>query len=166
MVRAKRDSRRERRFLCASLSPAARGTGKTLIATSLALAAANGLGPALLDADVASPTRRCSLHRSDGRPRGGATRQRMILHPAGAAPRCASTPFAVVPQQVVLFRASCHGCGVYVELPGAIREVPIGQIEAGRADDLPFAQGVLNVSEAMVARDPCPQGPRRRCWLG
>ena len=136
------------------------GTGKTLIATSLALAAGNGAGQAaLLDADVEAPNAALFL-----RPALTTTRaveqmvplvdEGMCTHCGRCAEVCQYHAIAVVPERTLVFRELCHGCGSCALCcpVGAIHEVPraIGQIEAGHADDLAFAQGVLNVSEAMA----------------
>lgn len=136
------------------------GTGKTLIATSLALAADNGAeGAALLDADVEAPNAALFLH-----PDLTATPaveqmlpvvdEEICTHCGRCAEVCQYHAIAVVPERTLVFRELCHGCGTCALCcpTGAIREVPraIGQIEAGHAGSLAFAQGVLNVSEAMA----------------
>lgn len=136
------------------------GTGKTLIATSLALVADNGTGgAALLDADVEAPNAALILH-----PDLTTTRpvEQMLpvvdeatcSHCGRCAEVCQYHAIAVVPDRTLVFSELCHSCGSCALCcpTGAIREVPraIGQVEAGRAGDLAFAQGVLNVSEAMA----------------
>jgi len=67
---------------------------------------------------------------------------------------CQYHAIAVVGQKVLTFRELCHGCGnCTLSCPaGAIREVlhPMGTIERGWAGGMAFAQGTMNVGEAMA----------------
>ena len=67
---------------------------------------------------------------------------------------CQYHAVAVVGTKVLVFSELCHGCGsCTLNCPaGAIREVlhPMGTIERGWADGVEFAQGTMNVGEAMA----------------
>jgi MinD superfamily P-loop ATPase len=135
------------------------GTGKTLVAVSLALVAREVGDCALLDADVEVPNAALFLKPVFD--------ERMVVerlvpvvdasrcdHCGRCAEVCQHNALAVVPGKVLVFKELCHGCGsCALECPTqAIREVPqpIGLIEAGRAQGVAFAQGTLNVGQAMA----------------
>jgi MinD superfamily P-loop ATPase len=67
---------------------------------------------------------------------------------------CAYNAIAVVGERVLVFPELCHACGsCALNCPvEAISEVPdaLGTVERGRAGGLEFAQGTLNVGEAMA----------------
>ncbi|OPX17598.1 (4Fe-4S)-binding protein [candidate division WOR-3 bacterium 4484_100] len=67
---------------------------------------------------------------------------------------CAYNAIAVLKNDVLVFEQLCHGCGgCSLFCPTqAISEVPrqIGVIEKGRSDRIEFAQGRLNIGEAMA----------------
>jgi MinD superfamily P-loop ATPase len=67
---------------------------------------------------------------------------------------CAYNAIAVAGRTVLVFRELCHGCGAcsYVCPAGAISEEPrqVGVVESGRVGTMRFAQGRLNVGEAMA----------------
>jgi len=135
------------------------GTGKTLIATSLALAAQE-VGPAsLLDADVEAPNAALFFHPEfttalPVEQMLPVVDEARCTHCGRCAEVCQYHAIAVVPERTLVFPELCHGCGSCALCcpVGAICEEPraIGQIEAGYADGLRFAQGTLNVSEAMA----------------
>jgi MinD superfamily P-loop ATPase len=145
------------------------GTGKTTVATSLALSVAGDRGdrsdepaPVLfLDCDVEEPNAALFL-----RPRLNHPEEVGILIPEvdldrctrSACGRCAEVcvwhAIAVVGQKVLVFPELCHGCGsCTLNCPeGAIHEVlhVMGSLESGRAGPIDFGHGVLNVGEAMA----------------
>ena len=145
------------------------GTGKTTVATSLALSVAEVRGdrsdtpPSLLflDCDVEEPNAALFL-----RPQLDHSEEVGILIPEvdldrctrSACGRCAEVcawhAIAVVGQKVLIFPELCHGCGsCTLNCPeGAIREVlhVMGILESGRASTIEFGHGVLNVGEAMA----------------
>lgn len=135
------------------------GTGKTLIATSLALVAKAAGPTALLDADVEAPNA-ALFFRPDFTTNH--TVEQMVpvvdeavcTHCGRCSEVCQFHAIAVVPQKVIVFHELCHGCGSCALCcpEGAIREVPraIGRVDVGQANGLRFAQGILNVSEAMA----------------
>jgi MinD superfamily P-loop ATPase len=134
------------------------GTGKTLVATNLALVARD-LGPAaLLDADVEAPN--AALFLRPELDRRWTVEQQVpavdidrCLHCGRCAEVCQYHAIAALPAATLVFADLCHGCGsCALNCPAqAIRETPhaIGRIEAGRAGALGFAQGTLDVGEAM-----------------
>ncbi|NLG50498.1 MAG: P-loop NTPase [Chloroflexi bacterium] len=135
------------------------GTGKTLVATSLALVAQQIGRAALLDADVEEPNAALFLQPIFHSER--AVEQMVPLvdaarctHCGRCAEVCQFNAIAVVPDKTLVFGDLCHGCGsCALHCPeGAIREVPktIGRILSGQADGMSFAQGELQVGEAMA----------------
>lgn len=136
------------------------GTGKTTIATNLAVALAEtGAGVAYVDCDVEEPNGRLFL-----KPVIRTTREVTIPVPAVDASRCTLcgacgqacrySAILALPKSVSTFPKLCHGCGgCTLACPeGAISEVPraIGTIEEGTAGRLAFVEGRLNVGEAMA----------------
>ncbi len=134
------------------------GTGKTLIATSLALSIKNTYKVQLLDCDVEEPNSHLFLQPV-------ITQQETVSIPVpevdkakcnhcGKCARvCAYNAIAVWGEQVMTFTQLCHGCGAcsYVCTPKAIREEPreIGVVKSGHADGIAFVYGRLNIGEAM-----------------
>lgn len=135
------------------------GTGKTLVATSLALSLKDTCRVQLLDCDVEEPN------------------DHLFLRPVitGSEPVCIPVPrvnyskctfcgecarvcvykaIAVVPEAVLIFDQLCHGCGAcsYLCPEGAISEEgrEMGVVESGHAEGIEFVQGRLTVGEAMA----------------
>ncbi|MBC7234534.1 MAG: ATP-binding protein [Chloroflexi bacterium] len=135
------------------------GTGKTLVATSLALVAQE-LGQAvLLDADVEAPNAALFLRPEIERRYAverwvPAVDERLCTHCGRCAEVCQYHAIAALPQKTLVFDELCHGCGsCALNCPiGAIQEQPkaLGWIESGHANGLAFAQGILQVGEAMA----------------
>jgi MinD superfamily P-loop ATPase len=144
------------------------GTGKTTIATSLALSLAldhGGAGPMrepplFLDCDVEAPNAHLFLA-----PELTRREQVAILIPevdetqctycGRCAEVCQYHAIAVLGKKVLVFPQLCHGCGsCHRQCPeGAITEVPsaVGVMEAGSArEGIAFGRGVLNVGEPMA----------------
>jgi MinD superfamily P-loop ATPase len=140
------------------------GTGKTTVATSLALSltidAVNGGMPLFLDCDVEAPNAHLFLdpifeHREDVSILIPEVDEATCTYCGRCAEVCPWHAIAVVGQKVLVFPQLCHGCGsCTLACPeGAIREIPnpIGVTEAGSArEGIGFAQGVLNVGEPMA----------------
>ncbi len=134
------------------------GTGKTTVAVSLALSLAEQR-PCLVDCDVEEPNAALFL-----RPEFAEQRAVGLMIPAveaalcTACGRCAEVcayhAIAAVGQQVLVFPELCHGCGSCTrQCPaGALHEErhEIGTLEQGRAGDIAFFQGTLNVGEPMA----------------
>lgn len=144
------------------------GTGKTTIATSLALSAAadredvllSSPPPLFLDCDAEAPNAHLYL-----KPSWEEHREVGVLIPQVDQSRCTYCgecaevcqyhAIAVVNGNGVVFPNLCHGCGgCALACPEeAITEVPypIGVVQAGTvARRFRFARGVLNVGEPMV----------------
>ncbi len=134
------------------------GTGKTLVATSLALSLKNMSRVQLLDCDVEEPNDHLFLHPV-------ITEKEAVCIPVpkvdyarctfcgDCARVCAYKAIAVVPKSVLVFDQLCHGCGAcsYLCPEKAISEEgrEMGVVESGHADGIKFVQGRLTVGEAM-----------------
>ncbi len=136
------------------------GTGKTTIATSLAVALAErGECVAYVDCDVEEPNGHIflkpiigeSLELSVPVPEVDATRCTLC---GACGEACRFSAIVVLPNGVVTFPELCHGCGgcSLACTERAIREVPrvAGVVEKGASGGLAFLQGRLNVGEAMA----------------
>lgn len=141
------------------------GTGKTTIATSLALSlagGADGAGPAplLLDCDAEAPNAHVFLApRLTRREEVSVPIPRVLEERCTGCGRCSEVcqfhAIAVLGTKVLVFPQLCHGCGSCTrQCPEhALEEVPsaIGYLEAGEARaGIAFAQGVLTVGEPMA----------------
>ncbi len=135
------------------------GTGKTTVATSLALAIAD-ISPVLLDCDVEAPNAHIFLQpQFNQRTEIGLPIPEVDEVRCTGCGRCAEVcqyhAIVVMGGKVLVFPELCHGCGsCTLQCPEeAIKEVPnlLGVLEAGPAKDgIYFAQGVLNVGEPMA----------------
>lgn len=147
------------------------GTGKTTVSINLALAlAAAKLPVQVVDCDVEEPNAALFLH-PELKERAGVD----LLIPQVDAEACdlcgvcsevcQSNAIVTLAKRVLVFPELCHGCGsCTANCPrGAISEVPrrIGEVERGNAGAIHFAQGRLNVGEALAV----PVVRRLREWL-
>jgi len=135
------------------------GTGKTLVATSLAISMAEREKVQLLDCDVEEPNDHLFLKPvitdreavSMPVPRVDYARCNFC---GECAQVCAYKAIAVVPGSVLVFDQLCHGCGAcsYLCPRRAIVEESreMGVIELGVANGIDFVQGRLTVGEAMA----------------
>jgi MinD superfamily P-loop ATPase len=145
------------------------GTGKTTVATSLALSIAAGgsadsAGPLFLDCDVEEPNAALFLKpRLDDRQEGNREEVGVLVPEVDYAKctfcgRCAEVcvwhAIAVVGEKVLIFPELCHGCGsCTLNCPeDAIHEVlnVMGTLESGPAGPIRFAQGTMDVGQAMA----------------
>lgn len=133
------------------------GTGKTLVATSLALSLEERVQ--LLDCDVEEPNAHLLL-----KPRF--TEIESVYMPIPEVDEekctncgkcsevCAYNAIAAMKKKVLVFPELCHGCGAcsYLCPEDAISEVgkEVGIVEIGHADSIQFAHGKLNVGEVMA----------------
>jgi len=134
------------------------GTGKTLVATSLALSLKDRCRVQLLDCDVEEPNDHIFLRPVIAGseavcipvPRVDETK---CTHCGKCAEVCAYHAIVVFSKHVLIFPHLCHGCGAcsYLCPEKAITEIgkEIGVVESGYADSIDFVQGKLSVGEAM-----------------
>lgn len=140
------------------------GTGKTTVATSLALSVKRAQPEAavhLMDCDVEAPNAHLYLHPTIGKTQEAAVRIPVIDEAiCTACGKCVSVcefhALAQIGKKVLVFPQLCHGCGSCTwNCPEkAISEAanPIGMLEAGTAiDDIQFSQGILTISEPMAS---------------
>jgi MinD superfamily P-loop ATPase len=134
------------------------GTGKTLVATSLALSLKDREQVQLLDCDVEEPNDHIFL-------KPVITISEAVCIPVPEIDEkkcnycgkcvevCAYHAIAVFPGHVLVFPQLCHGCGAcsYLCPEKAITEVgrEIGVVECGHSNGIEFAHGKLNLGEAM-----------------
>ena len=135
------------------------GTGKTLVATSLALSLRDKYKVQLLDCDVEEPNANILLHQVINRsqpvhipiPR---VDEAKCTYCGKCAEVCAYNAIAVVKEKVLVFPELCHGCGAcsYLCPESAIAEEgrEVGIVERGSSGSLELVQGKLNVGEAMA----------------
>jgi MinD superfamily P-loop ATPase len=138
------------------------GTGKTMVATSLALSLAAltpEKPPLFLDCDVEAPNAHLFLHpklteQQDVGLLIPLVDEMKCTHCGKCAEVCQYHAIAVLGQKTLVFPQLCHGCGSCTALcpEKAITEVPdrMGIVERGlAAAGISFARGVLDVGEPM-----------------
>ena len=135
------------------------GTGKTTVATNLAhMASRNGQRVAYLDCDVEEPNGHIFLKPqiSESRPIGSLVPQideANCIHCGKCGEICQYSAIVCVGEKVLVYPELCHACGgcALVCPANAIREIPreMGRLETGEAGPIRFAQGLLNIGEAM-----------------
>ncbi|MFW6153588.1 MAG: ATP-binding protein [Planctomycetota bacterium] len=133
------------------------GTGKTTVATSLAVVASGAdRRVGYVDCDVEEPNGALFL-----KPRFTETRpvhvpvptvnDEMCTRCGRCGEICQFNAIAVMERQVLVFPELCHACGGcrLVCPTGAITETPrrTGQLQLGSADGIPCIQGLLNIGE-------------------
>jgi MinD superfamily P-loop ATPase len=135
------------------------GTGKTLVATSLALSLKERDRVQLLDCDVEEPNDHVFL-------KPAITRSEIVSIPVPkvdedkctycgkCAEVCAYNAIAVMKQRVLVFAELCHGCGAcsYLCPEKAITEEgnEIGLVESGNSDGVGFVHGMLSIGQPMA----------------
>jgi len=135
------------------------GTGKTLVAASLALSLRDKTNVQLLDCDVEEPNDHIFLKPS-------LTHSESVFIPIPKVDRskctycgkcaevCAYNAIAVIKENVLVFPELCHGCGAcsYLCPEDAISEEnkEVGVVEMGSSDGIDFVHGKLNVGEVMA----------------
>ncbi len=131
------------------------GTGKTTVATNLALSISNAQ---ILDCDVEEPNSHIFINPE-------IKNKKYIFIPVPKVDKskcngcgrcqevCAYNAIAVVNKKVLIFPELCHGCGScsYFCPQYAIKEVnkEIGFVETGKKGNLLFAHGKLNIGQMM-----------------
>ncbi len=138
------------------------GTGKTLVATSLAIALAKKYPGRvdLIDCDVEEPNADILLRpvlekREPVHIKVPKVHEDKCIHCGACAKNCQFSAIAVIRDKVFTFPELCSGCGVcaYVCPVGAIEEVPrqVGVVDIGQAQangtTLRFIQGRMDVGE-------------------
>jgi len=135
------------------------GTGKTLVATSLALSLKERDNVQLLDCDVEEPNDHIFLKPTITRSETvsipvPSVDEGKCTHCGKCGEVCAYNAIAVMKQKVLIFPELCHGCGAcsYLCPEKAISEVAnnIGVIEAGNANGVDFIHGKLDVGQMMA----------------
>lgn len=133
------------------------GTGKTTIAVNLALSLDN---VQLFDCDVEEPNCHLFLDISLEKVEDVSLPIPIVDkdkcdYCGKCASYCEYNALAVIPREVLIFPALCHGCGLcsLVCEKAAISEGSraIGVIERGCDGELEFYRGVLNIAEPMAA---------------
>ena len=131
------------------------GTGKTTVATNMALSIGNCQ---FLDCDVEEPNTHLFM-----KPRVTESRPVCLPVPQVDLEKCTYcgkcgevcqfSAIAVIKKNVLVFPELCHGCGACSLLcpTDAIAEVDrqIGVLEIGQSDEIRFIHGILEISEAM-----------------
>ncbi len=134
------------------------GTGKTTVAVSLALSL-SAKAPLFLDCDVEEPNAALFLNPAiDERREVGQMIPKVDLELCTACGRCAEVcqfnAIAVVGKKVLVFPELCHACGscaLNCPTEAITEELDVtGVIERGTNGRIEFAQGILNVGEAMA----------------
>lgn len=135
------------------------GTGKTLVATSLALSLKEKYRVQLLDCDVEEPNDHVFLkpvftYKEAVSVPIPEVDEDKCTYCGKCAEVCVYNAIAVVKQKVLIFPGLCHGCGAcsYLCPEKAISEKAneIGVIERGYADGVDFVQGRLDIGKAMA----------------
>jgi len=137
------------------------GTGKTLVATSLALSLSKERPVKLLDCDVEAPNAHILLKPSLDYDQVVSipipkVDEEKCNYCGRCAEVCAYNAIAVVGKRVLVFPELCHGCGAcsYLCPEGAITEEGrgIGVIESGRSGGIEFVHGKLSIGEVAAPR--------------
>lgn len=132
------------------------GTGKTTVATNLALALGNGVE--LLDCDVEEPNAHLFLKPEMERNEIMTTPIPLVdMEKCSLCRKCAEicrfSAITVVGRKVLVFPELCHSCGgcLVVCPEGAISEIgrELGTVSFGRRNSINFINGRLRVGEAM-----------------
>ncbi len=135
------------------------GTGKTLVATSLALSLQNTKPVQFLDCDVEEPDAHIFLkpllnHKQVVSIPIPQVDEKKCTYCGRCAEVCAYNAIAVIGEKVLVFPELCHGCGACSHLcpEGALSELnrEIGVLEAGQSKGIQFIHGKLTVGEAMA----------------
>jgi len=135
------------------------GTGKTLVATSLALSLKSMYNVQLLDCDVEEPNDHVFMKPTIIRSEAvsipvPSVDEEKCTHCGKCGEVCVYNAIAVTKQKVLIFPELCHGCGScsYLCPEKAISEVAneIGVIETGNADGVDFIHGKLDIGQAMA----------------
>jgi MinD superfamily P-loop ATPase len=134
------------------------GTGKTTVATNLARVLSRTRPVQYVDGDVEEPNGHLFLHPQItwAQPAGipvPEVDQARCTHCGACSQLCQYHAIANLGTTTLVFPELCHGCGGCMRVcpAHAIQEIdrPIGVVEHGRAGEMAFLQGRLNVGETM-----------------
>jgi MinD superfamily P-loop ATPase len=154
-----KNGKRLRYTMIISVASGKGGTGKTLVATSLALSLKDIHNVQILDCDVEEPNDHIfikpDITRSESVPIPvPKIDEEKCTHCGKCAEVCAYNAIAVLGEYVLTFPELCHGCGAcsYLCPEKAIAETPhdIGVIETGEAEGVNFGHGKLSIGQAMA----------------
>jgi len=135
------------------------GTGKTTIATNLALILSDmGKAVQILDCDVEEPN--CHIFLN---PEIESTIPVTVPVPKVMEEKCTGcgtcaevcefSAIVIIKGSVLIFPELCHGCGACKLFcpEGAITEIPkvVGMVEKGQSNGIRFIHGLLNIGELM-----------------
>jgi MinD superfamily P-loop ATPase len=132
------------------------GTGKTTVATNIALSIGNAQ---FLDCDVEEPNANIFLHATIKEHEDVSVSipeidKEKCDYCGKCSEFCAYNALAVVRSNVLVFPELCHSCGgcklVCPKDAISWRERVIGRIEHGKTKDIDFYHGLLNVGEAQA----------------
>lgn len=135
------------------------GTGKTLVAVSLALSLSTGGRVQLLDCDVEEPNDHLFLNPEFSRREPVLIQvpevdEKKCTYCGECARVCAYHAIAVFASHILVFPQLCHGCGAcsYLCPQNAITERgrEIGVVEFAQVKGIDFIQGKLTVGEALA----------------
>src|SRR4030042_1107593 len=135
------------------------GTGKTLVATSLAFSLKDVYNVQLIDCDVEEPDDTIFIRPNITQKEPvyvtcPSVDESLCNYCGKCAEVCAFNAITVIKNHILTFSNLCHGCGAcaYLCPEGAITEVnrETGVIEMGTSGNLKFIQGILTVGEAMA----------------
>lgn len=136
------------------------GTGKTLVAVNLALTAARaGRTVRLCDCDVEEPNDHLFLAPTFEESREVKVPVPVLdpdrcTHCGECAEFCEFNAIACLPNATMIFEDLCHSCSgcwrICPEQALTPGERVVGELDAGRAEPLVFAQGRLRVGETLV----------------
>ena len=135
------------------------GTGKTLVATNMALALSDEARVQLMDCDVEEPNAHIFLHSPLNQSQPvfipiPKVDEVKCTYCGKCAEVCVYNAIAVLKEKVLVFPELCHGCGAcsYLCPESAITEEgrEIGVVEGGNLGNMEFIQGKLIIGEAMA----------------
>lgn len=135
------------------------GTGKTTVATALALSLQGGYPVQFLDLDVEEPDAHILLkpkieEREPVYVKRPKVDEERCDYCGECARRCEYNAIAVIGKRIIIYDELCHGCGLchWVCPKDAISEfdVEMGIVERGTAQGFEYLQGALTIGEPLA----------------